>query len=315
MASRVARIVVVTRKTPLQLLLERWGTFSQAKFYLQTRGQTIDHHEVLHGRLEAGLKSVLALLPADQKVTRVDRDSLDRFLFAPDDVVVIVGQDGLVPNVAKYLNGQLTCGINPDPAHYDGVLCKHPPSSIPALLRFVADGLGPFAIQNRAMAEARREDGQTLLALNEIFVGHTTHQSARYRLAVGTKSERQSSSGMIIATGTGATGWARSIMEQRKITEPPPLADEQRLVWMVREPFPSVSTGTTLNFGSLAPGEALVVTSEMGEGGTLFADGIESDRVEFADGQNVRLALSDRVLRLVVPKTQPAANDDRDRYH
>ena len=107
---------------------------------------------------------------------------------------------------------------------------------------------------------------------------------------------------MICATGTGATGWARSIAEQRGLTEPPPAPDEPRLAWFVREPFPSVATGTALDFGALLAGDELVLTSEMGEGGTMFADGIESDRVEFADGQTIRLAVADRRLRLVVPQ-------------
>jgi hypothetical protein len=39
------------------------------------------------------------------------------------------------------------------------------------------------------MVQAELDDGQRLLALNEIFVGHRTHQSARYRLGFGRASE------------------------------------------------------------------------------------------------------------------------------
>lgn len=302
MPKTVARIVVVTRKTPLELLLQRWGTYGQAKFYLSTRGQTLDEQQALHDRLQEGLSQVLSALPPDQKVTRVDRDDLDRFLFAPDDIVLIVGQDGLVPNVAKYLEGQLTVGLNPDPAHYDGVLCRFPPSHMPHLLAFARAGTGDLEVRPLTMAMATREDGQKLLALNEIFLGHRSHQSARYRLVSKGKTERQSSSGLICATGTGSTGWARSIVEQRRIKAPMPRPDEPRLAWFVREPFPSVSTGTSMSFGEVRAGAELVVTSEMGEGGTIFADGIESDRVEFLDGQTVRIGIAERTLRLVVPR-------------
>ena len=304
MAKRVARVVVVTRKTPLELLLRRWGTYGQARFYLGTRGQTIEAQEALHDRIQEGIGQVLSALPSDQKFTRVDRDDLDRFLFAPDDVVLIVGQDGLVPNVAKYLDGQLTIGLNPDPTHYDGVLCRFPPKQTSTLLAFAAEGLGDLVVRPLTMAVATREDGQRLLALNEIFLGHCSHQSARYRLTAGSKTERQSSSGLICATGTGSTGWARSIVEQRGIAAPMPQPDEARLAWFVREPFPSVATGTALTFGTVAPDEVLAVTSEMGEGGTIFADGIETDRIEFLDGQTVRIGVAERRLRLVVPQRQ-----------
>jgi NAD kinase len=305
-AKRVSRVVVVTRKTPLELLLQRWGTYGQAQFYLSTRGQTITMQEALHERIQEGLGQVLAALPSDQRFARVDRDDLDRFLFSPDDVVLIVGQDGLVPNVAKYLDGQLTIGLNPDPSYYDGVLCRFPPAATPALLAFAGEAAGPFEVRPLTMAVATREDGQRLFALNEIFVGHTTHQSARYKLTVGMQTERHSSSGLICATGTGSTGWARSIVEQRGITEPMPAPDEARLAWFVREPFPSLATDTSLSFGLVAEGEELVITSEMGEGGTLFADGIESDRIEFADGQTVRIRVAERRLRLVVPLATPS---------
>jgi len=303
MTGHVARLVVVTRKTPLQLLLERHGTQSQARFYQQTRGQTLTAQEAQHARLEAGLSVVMASLPSDQRVVRVDRDELDRFLFAPDDVVAIVGQDGLVPNVAKYLDGQVTFGINPDPTTYDGVLCRFVPHQTAALLSFVAapNRAAGMLVRPLTMAEARREDGQVLRSLNEVFVGHRTHQSAKYRITVGGHTERHSSSGLICATGTGATGWARSIAQQRAITEAMPAPNAPRLAWFVREPFPSVTTGTELNFGFVEPGEELVLTSEMGEGGTVFADGIESDRVEFLDGQTVRITLAEHRLNLVVP--------------
>ena len=300
------RVVLVTRRTQLALLLERHGTHGQARFYLESRGQEIRAYEEADARFEAALAEVQGAIPADQRRTRVDRDDLDRFLFAPDDVVVVVGQDGLVPNAAKYLHGQAVIGINPDPGRYDGVLCPHPATAARGLLAWAearASGrpASGYRIQSRVMAMALREDGQRLLALNEVFIGHQTHQSARYVVRVGTKEERQSSSGVICSTGTGATGWARSIAGQRGIEEDLPRPEQAELAWFVREPFPSVATGTALSFGLIGPGEALEVVSEMGEGGVLFADGIESDKVEFVSGQSVRVGIAEDALNLVVP--------------
>lgn len=297
-----ARVVLITRKTPLELLLERHGTLSQVRFYLRSRGEEPERYEITHERQRAALAAVSQALPPDQRRSRLDREQLPRFLFAADDLVVIVGQDGLVANVAKYLQGQLTIGVNPDPATFDGVLCRHPPSAIPELLAW-SRATGPaFRLQERTMAVARREDGQQLLALNELFVGHQTHQSARYRIELSKgKTERQSSSGLICSTGTGATGWGRSIAEQRHLENRLPDPEEPRLVWFVREPFPSVSTGTKLTFGQLRTRELLVLWSEMQHGGTVFADGIEEDHLEFAGGHRLAVAIAERRLRLVVP--------------
>ncbi|MDY7039591.1 MAG: hypothetical protein SVX38_01865 [Chloroflexota bacterium] len=232
----------------------------------------------------------------------MDRDDLDRFLFAPDDIVVIVGRDGLVPNVAKYLHGQVTIGINSDPERYDGVLCAQSPDVMAKLLDWLEQGEGRgYQIQQRTMAVAEREDGQRLLAVNEIFVGHRSHQSARYRLKVGYREERQSSSGVICSTGTGSTGWARSISEQRRIKAPLPGPLQPRIAWFVREPFPSVYTGAELDFGFLNKGNQIALFSEMGEGGVIFADGIESDSLEFLDGHSVRITVADETLHLLMP--------------
>src|SRR6266700_6241111 len=47
---------------------------------------------------------------------------LPNFVFGPEDIVVALGQDGLVANTLKYLNGQPLVGVNPDPRRYDGQL-------------------------------------------------------------------------------------------------------------------------------------------------------------------------------------------------
>ncbi len=303
------RVVLVTRKTSLEGLRESRGTLDQVRFYLRSRGQEIGYHQEAHDRFVAAYGEVEGAIPADQRRLRIDRDDLDRFLFAPDDLILVVGQDGLVANVAKYLSGQRVIGINSDPERFDGVLCRHPPGAAKKLLDWASAGTdGPgtgFAVEARTMALAEREDGQRLLALNEVFVGHRTHQSARYRIEVGRQTERHSSSGVLCATGTGATGWARSICEQRKVKKKLPKATDPRLAWMVREPFPSVSTGATLDFGLLAPGDGLVLHSEMAEGGAIFADGIESDALEFLGGHSVTLRRAEQALQLVVPARSP----------
>jgi hypothetical protein len=292
----------VTRKTPLELLLEQHGTLGQANFYLSSRGQRIDEYEEIHERVHAALARVTEAIPPDQRRVHIDRDDLARFLFAPEDVVVIVGQDGLVPNVAKYLHGQMTIGINPDADRYDGVLCPHPPAMAPGLLEWAMGRTeAGYCLERRVMALAQREDGQQLLALNEVFIGHRSHQSARYRVQVGGREERQSSSGILCATGTGSTGWVRSIVEQRELLLDLPRPEEPRLSWFVREPFPSVYTGTEIDFGFVEQEQELVARSEMGYGGVIFADGIESDSLEFLYGHRVVVRIAAQRLNLVVP--------------
>lgn len=296
MSASTPRAVFVVRETDYELLVARHATRDQARFFLETRGQRIEEAEARHERFVQTLRAARAAAPETWRQTLVRRADLDRFLFARDDVIVAVGQDGLVANVAKYLDGQPVLGVNPAPDLYDGVLVRAPLERLAALLPAIAHG--DAASELRTMVEARTDAGETLLALNEIFVGHRGHQSARYRLAAGGEEEDQSSSGLIVASGTGATGWARSIMEaagMRLALAP----DERAVAYLVREPFPSVSTGTSLRAGKLGD-EGVAVTSRMNDGGSIFADGMEQDRIAFDWGARVTIGPAERVLRLVM---------------
>jgi len=294
-----ARIVIVTRKTPFVQLIERWGTRTQAEFYLQTRGQSMDDYEAAHEGFLKALDGVVRQIPAHRRRATVDRSQLDRFIFAADDVVVFVGQDGLVANAAKYLHGQMAIGINPDPARYEGVLVPLPPPLFSAALHFAEEKEGAFTVERRTMVEALREDGQRLLALNEIYIGHRTHQSSRYRITFGGTEERHSSSGVIVATGTGSTGWAKSIATPMKDPPALPAPSDHRLAFFVREAWPSVATGISVTKGIIVDKDKLILASDMPEEGIAFGDGIETDPVEFLSGHRLQIGVAENALHLI----------------
>ncbi len=294
------RVVVVTRATDYESLLARHGTREAARFFLETRGQAIDDVEARHRRFDASLATVLRGIPVEWRRSRVDRADLSRFVFEPADLVVAVvvpGRAFVAERGEVILDGQLVVGINPDPERFDGVLVPHRPEHAPKLLRAAAEAR--VEVEVRTMVEAKLDDGQRLLALNELFLGHRTHQSARYRLRHAAREERHSSSGIVVSTGTGATGWAKSIHLARRGDVPLPKPVDPSLAFFVREAFPSVATGTSIAEGVLAADAVLEVTSEMNDGGTVFGDGIEEDRIDFRWGLRARVSVAREKLRLV----------------
>lgn len=291
------RAVVVHRRTEYDELLAHHSTRGQAEFFLRSRGRDIADVDARHAAIQQALQAVAAAIPADWRRGSVERGDLAHFLFAPDDLVVVVGQDGLVANTAKYLSGQPVIGLNPEPAINPGVLVLHPVSSCAGLLAGAA--AGHAHVEHRTMVQARVDDGQQLLALNELYAGHPSHQSARYRLQVGSESELQSSSGLLIGTGTGATGWCRSAWQERRSQLQLPDPVDPQLCWFVREAWPSPVTGTRYTEGVLSAGETLTLTSQT-DGLVVFGDGIESDRIGLAWGQSVTVATSATKLALVV---------------
>ena len=291
------RVVMVRRRTAFESLLREHGTAQMATFQLKTRGLDFAEIAAQHRRVLDAAEFALGRVPTTWRKTWVLREDLDRFRFDPEDMIVGVGLDGLVPNVAKYLNGQLVIGVNPtDWAQ------KMMHFRAEDLLRIYAEGAP--RVEHRAMVEVTLDDGRSLTALNELFCGHRSHQSAKYDIAYSGQSEYQSSSGMIVTTGTGATGWAASIASATGIEESElPKPTDPGAYFLIREAWGSSFTGTDLTRGWVSADDSrcLRVTSKMQEGGVIFGDGIESDRLGFKWGETATFRVAQRTLNLVVP--------------
>lgn len=241
-------------------------------------------------------------------ISYVQRSYLPTYDFRACVAVVVVGQDGLVANVAKYVGDVPIIAVNPDPARFDGVLLPFQAGQVRGALERVL--AGKATMRDVTLAEASLNDGQRLLAFNDLFVGCKSHVSARYTINVANKAEMHSSSGMIVSTGAGSTGWLSSMFNmlagfQRWLNaEPsPPLRlewNDPRLAWVVREPFVSKQSSAELVAGLLNDGQELVVESLMPNQGVIFSDGVESDFLEFNSGAIVRIRRAAQQAKLVV---------------
>ena len=301
--SLAPRVVVVHRRTEREQIIREQGTWEQAKFQAKLRKSSVALSAVSDrfDASERALQTVSSAIPSAWRRGAVERGDLDRFLFEPEDLVVVVGQDGLVANVAKYLNGQPVIGIDSSPGSGMGVLVRHRPTDCAKLLDAVLEHRAHE--QQRTMVEATVDDaasGLTLTALNEIYLGSPTHQSARYELTLPDgRTEAQSSSGLLAGTGTGATGWLLSAARERNSLIPLPAPDTRGLGWFVREAWPSPTTGADLTEGVLEGDESLTVLVRS-ESLVVFGDGMEADRIQLAWGQTVTITPAARTLRLVM---------------
>jgi NAD kinase len=373
------RVVIVTRETRLKKVLASQNTVSQAKFYINSLGGDFDEYEAEHRQYDASLRQIRQDLDVLANVQMLDREYLPNFIFAPRDIVVVIGQDGLVANTLKYLSAQPLVGVNPDPARWDGVLLPFTPQNAARIVEETA--AGKRKCEAVSMARVRVQNGQELLAVNDFFIGQKTHTSARYIIKYGGVREQQSSSGIIVSTGMGSTGWMKSVIagarrlsssvigrpygsgQERDLAEDD---DEEKiasemseqvrrvvpvaaravrkmredrasrenyigaleqvkrirkprreygpselssivgkwsspdLLFAVREPFPSKSTGTALVFGKISGREPLRIESLMGENGVIFSDGIESDFIAFNSGTEALISPADKKGVIVI---------------
>jgi hypothetical protein len=305
------KIVLVVRPTRLDDLVTRFNTVQQAQFYVEHLGADFSDYLIEHKQYQLAVRRVEDVLRGFGRMQRLDRRYVSNFVFGVDDSVVVLGQDGLVANTLKYLEDQRVVAVNPDPARWNGVLLPFSVDDLPRIMAEEANRQRPVKLVT--MAKASLNTGQTLHAVNDFFIGQRSHVSARYQISISGKRERQSSSGIIVSTGAGSTGWLRSVYAgwataTRSLLgrDVAPVGDgsfpwdARYLHYFVREPYPSRTTQTHLVLGKIAAGEQMHVVSEMPDNGVLFSDGIEADYLEFNSGTEATIGVAEKQGMLVV---------------
>jgi len=304
------KIVLVVRRTRLDELIARFNTEEQARFYVEHLGADFSDYQAEDRTYERAVREAEGILSRHGRVQIVDRSFVPNFIFGPHDTVVAIGQDGLVANVLKYLDGQPLVGVNPDAARWEGVLLPFTVADLDMAMPEVFERKRPLV--DVTMAEARLNTGEALCAVNDLFIGPRSHTSARYEIRIGDRSERHSSSGIIVSTGLGSTGWLRSILAGATgvvsaLSGQAPETDEGKampwdadyLCFSVREPWPSKTSGAGITFGRVTRTQPLGLVSQMPEGGVIFSDGIESDFLQFNSGTEATVAVAERKGHLV----------------
>ncbi|NOQ72824.1 MAG: sugar kinase [Crocinitomix sp.] len=303
------KVVIIRSKTRLEQLIERFNTKAQAKFYIERSGSEFGFYELEHNRFYEALQQLTAAVSIFDSYKILDRKFVHSYIFSDKDLILVLGQDGLVANSAKYVLGRPIVAINPDPETYDGILLPYTVEKFKNQIQDIKKG--KFNVQKITMAEAKFNDGQSLLAFNDFFIGTKSHVSARYKIRFNNKEETQSSSGIIVSTGAGSTGWMSSIFNMvnginhfhkgsfQEVHHNVQWNTDQ-LIFAVREPFLSQTTSVSLCFGEIAAGHDLEIESQMPDNGIVFSDGIEADAIRFTTGMSVKIGIAHQAANLIV---------------
>lgn len=305
------KIILVVRQTRLDELIGRYNTLEQAKFYVEHLGADFTDYLKEHDQYKRSAAVAETLLQQLGRLQVLKREFLPNFLFGAEDTVVVLGQDGLVANTLKYLGQQVVVGVNPDPSRWDGILLPFKVNELSLIIPEVFRN--ERKIETVTMAKAELTNGQSLHAVNDFFIGAKTHVSARYSVRIGDRKENQSSSGIIVSTGLGSTGWLKSVLagaagiagaathQSIRIEEMGRFPwNAEYLCFSVREPFPSGTTGTSIVYGRINRNKPMNLESHMAGNGVIFSDGIENDFLEFNSGMRATIQLADKCGHLIV---------------
>jgi len=305
------KVVVVKRRTRLEELIQRFNTKEQACFYIESLGG--DFSDYLHENevYQLACKQIEELLlDLKMRFHFLERRFLANYLFNPDDIIIVLGQDGLVANCLKYLDAQDLIAVNPDPARWSGQLLPFEVKDVRSILLECL--LNKRAYQEITMAALSLNDGQQLLAVNDFFIGSRSHSSFRYMLQVDGQREMQSSSGIIISAPLGGSAWLKSLLTgARRIMAGFNVVGEQeikifeswsdkKLVYTVREPFISLYSSAENCFGTVGAEQKIIIESATPEQGIIFSDGIEEDFLEFNSGSVAQISVAQKVGCLLV---------------
>lgn len=299
--------IIVKNKTRLESLIERFNTKAQAKFYIERLGGNFEDYVAEHEIFHASLSNLQTQLSKVIKYKIIERNFIPSFIFSDKNIIIVIGQDGLVANTAKYAKGIPIVAVNPDKQRYDGVLLPFDTGNfIGGIERVIANN---YNAKIMSFAEAKLNDGQRLLAFNDLFIGASSHVSARYKISFGKDIEEHSSSGLIVSTPAGSTGWLSSIfnmaygvagMFEKSLKPKRPKVKEHELLFAVREPFQSIRTQVGITAGIINNKHLLTVESLMPAGGIIFSDGIETDFLQFNSGSIATISVASETANLVI---------------
>ncbi|WP_292008265.1 sugar kinase [Chryseobacterium sp.] len=295
--------IIIKNKTRLESLVERFNTKAQAQFYIEKSGGNFQEYTEEHEKFYQSFVEVQTRLSKIIKNKIVEREFISSYIFSENNLIVVVGQDGLVANVAKYSKNIPIIAVNPDKERYDGILLPFNTKNFVKGVNAVINE--NFKVKKMKFAEAVLNDGQRLLAVNDLFVGISSHSSARYKIILDGKEEIHSSSGIIVSTKTGSTGWLSSIFNMAfgvlglEKSDYPEFSEDD-LYFAVREPFKSKRTQTEICGGMIERGNKITIESLMPNNGFIFSDGIEQDFLQFNSGSTAEIRLSEEEAVLVI---------------
>lgn len=225
--------------------------------------------------------------------TAIDRQRLTRKAFRDIDLAISVGGDGTFLRASHFNLSVPMVGYNTDKTSKEGVLTVSRRESLGDDLRKFLSG----ALKISEFPRIRcRINGRELkeLALNDLYVGpEKSYRLFNYILNHKDVTERQRSSGIIIATPVGSHAWIKSAGGTVLSL------GERRLEYMVREPYIGrLNPMPRAASGMLSPDQVLTI-SPLSPGGIVVFDSVGHEH-KLHKGDSVEVAMSTQPLRFVV---------------
>lgn len=176
----------------------------------------------------AEVKRILRQYPVSVEIR--ERNKAEKKCCWKADLVITIGGDGTFLRAAQFNERAMMFAVNQDPRQKVGFFTRASRKDFARKFRKIMEG--KYTIIKSTRLETSINGKNIELALNEIFFGDKRpYKMCRYLLNIQGRKEKQRSSGLIIATGSGSHAWFQSAGGKSfPITS-------RKFAFVVREPY------------------------------------------------------------------------------
>jgi len=212
-------------------------------------------------------------------------------------LIISFGGDNSFTYTSHYAGDTPIIGINSDPLRSVGALCMWSSKDLEETIETILKE--EYEIENWTRLKTTINDEKITSATSEYYFGEKQRKDmSRNTIEYRGKEYEQKSSGIIIATGAGSTGWYNSanrflFPEGNTFTK-----TEKKAVFINTEPYAYTRKIGELYAGEIREGEKLIIHSLNDEGGTVSCDSWEE--YDFIRGKTAVIEIGEP-LRVITP--------------
>ncbi len=281
----LSRAVLVPKETKVEYDSRR---LKLTEHQLQTYYRS-ENSQVIFASHKRQLEMRRRLRTIHPEIRVVSRDDLSAKALEGASCVISLGGDNHFIFVSHFLDATPIIGVNADRIRSHGGLLSLDERNVESVLRRIGDGQGRLDLWPRIDAFV---DGKPVgRATSEILAGERGRKDmSRHALSLnGGKEEEQKSSGLLVCTAAGSTGWFSAY------AKPFPRGRAEAR-WVLTEPFPR-DRKYKLRTGAFKAGGRLGVRSLNDSEGLVSVDCLRD--APFPFGSVAEFRLSEEPLRVL----------------